>query len=74
MSEMAVTGVDESWKDEPSAWIGVKHRALGSRSIYFGPFSTFREFEAFCDRHRMGLVAIELVDPNSDDVMSSWWH
>jgi hypothetical protein len=30
-------------EDEPEAWIGVKHRAFQSSTLYFGPFSSPEE-------------------------------
>jgi hypothetical protein len=63
--------MSEDWKNEPSCWVGIRHRAFGSSSVYFGPFTTYTEFENFCEDNDLQLLAVELVHPDSDK--TTWW-
>jgi hypothetical protein len=52
--------------------VGVKYRAAGSSAVYFGPFENLDALQAWCAEHKMDLMPIALVDPESDE--NEWWY
>lgn len=51
-------------------WVAIRHRAAGSRSVHFGPF-TYAELVEWTRSIGFGVELVELVDPASDP--ERWW-
>ena len=53
-------------------WIGVRNRAFGAPSVYFGPFDSAEAVMEFADNHGLALAVICLTDPDSNQ--DDWWQ
>lgn len=58
--------------DRKTVYVAVKHRAAGSSSIFFGPFNSIDDLQAWCIINQITVGVIELVNPESDE--STWWN
>lgn len=65
------SGTPIDWRDEKSCWIAYKIRAFNSPTVYWGPFTTWRELEAWATEHVLDVSVVEVKNPQSDP--GTWW-
>lgn len=57
--------------DPGPQYIALKHRASGSPTVYWGPFTSLESLQLWATTHGLQVSVLELTDPTSDP--RAWW-